>query len=366
MSISFFETVISLQALELADGVLRSGRVSEGSRVAEFEDILSREFRLSHPVAVNSGTSALHLGLVLAGVRAGDEVVLSPQTFVATAQAVLMQQATPVFADIDALTGNISAGAIEGVLSPRTKAVIAVHWAGYPCELDALSHVAARNNLVLIEDAAHAFGASYRGRPIGSVSRFTCFSFQAIKHVTCGDGGALCCREAGDWAEARRRRWFGIDREASSSELGEREFDIDAVGYKYHMNDLAAALGLGNLIGCRERLARRRAIATAYRQAFDGVPGLTLLRSDEGHESANWLFTVLVERRASFARALQGRGIPASVVHRRIDRFRVFGGARTGLAGQRQFDDNQISLPLHSGLSENDVQQVIASVRAGW
>lgn len=366
MSISFFETVISSQAIELAAAALRHGRVSQGPRVAELEEVLSREHQLSHPVALNSGTSALHLALVLAGVRAGDEVVLPPQTFVATGQAVLMQQATPVFADIDPLTGNISSASLEAVLSERTRAAIAVHWGGYPCDLDALGQVAARHNVVLIEDAAQALGASYRGRAVGSVSRFTCFSFQAIKHVTCGDGGVLCCTEPGDADEARRRRWFGLDREQQPSELGDRECDIDSVGYKYHMNDLAAAVGLGNLAGFRERLARRRAVAATYRRALEGVPGLTLLRSDDGHESASWLFTVLVEQRTSFVRALKGRGIPTSVVDRRIDRYQVFGGTRATLGGQCHFDEQQISLPLHSSLSEHDVQQVIAGVRAGW
>jgi perosamine synthetase len=359
--------VISPQAIELATEVLRSGWVSEGFRVAEFEDVLSKEHRLSHPVALNSGTSALHLALVLAGVKAGDEVVVPPQTFVATGHAVLMQQATPVFADIDPLTGNLSPASVERALSDRTKAIIAVHWGGYPCDLDALAAVAARSKVALIEDAAHALGASYHKRPIGSVSRFTCFSFQAIEHVTCGDGGALCCKDAGDAAEARRRRWFGIDRgQAGPFELGEREVDIETVGFKYHMNDLAAAVGLGNLAGLRERLARRKDIAGLYRQSLEGVPGLTLLRADDGHASAHWLFTVLVERRASFVRALEERGIPTSVVYRRIDRHPVFGRTRPDLAGQDSFDERQISIPLHSSLSDREVQQVVDGVRAGW
>ncbi len=367
MSISFFETVISDRAIQQATEVLRSGWVSEGFRVAEFEDVLSREHLLSHPVALNSGTSALHLALVLAGVKAGDEVVLPPQTFVATGHAVLMQQATPVFADIDPTTGNLSAASLECALSARTRAVIAVHWGGYPCDLTALGEIAARHNVVLIEDAAHALGAALRGRAIGSLSRFTCFSFQAIKHVTCGDGGALCCSDAADAAEARRRRWFGIDRaQAGPFELGEREGDIGSAGFKYHMNDLAAAIGLGNLAGFRERLARRREIAAVYREGLEGVPGLTLLRADPGHHSAHWLFTVLVERRPSFVQALEDRGIPTSVVHRRIDRHSVFGGIRPALLGQDHFDEQQISLPLHSSLSDREVQQVLAGVRAGW
>jgi perosamine synthetase len=278
-----------------------------------------------------------------------------------------MQQATPVFADIDPTTGNLSAAFLERAISDRTKAIIAVHWGGYPCDLAALGEVAARSKVVLIEDAAHALGASLQGRAIGSVSRFTCFSFQAIKHVTCGDGGALCCIDAGDAAEARRRRWFGIDRgQAGPFELGEREGEIESAGFKYHMNDLAAAIGLGNLAGSRERLARRRGIAAVYRQGLEGVPGLTLLRSDDGYQSAHWLFTVLVERRPSFVRALEERGIPTSVVHRRIDRHPVFGGTRPDLAGQNDFDERQISLPLHSSLSDREVQQIVEAVRAGW
>jgi perosamine synthetase len=367
MSISFFETIISPRAIDLTAEVLRSGWVSEGFRVAEFEEVLSRDHLLSHPVAVNSGTSALHLALVLAGVKAGDEVVLPAQTFVATAHAVLMQQATPVFADIDPATGNLSPASVEGALTDRTKAVIAVHWGGYPCDLAALGEIAARHNVVLIEDAAHALGAAFQGRAIGSVSRFTCFSFQAITHVTCGDGGALCCLDAGEAAEARRRRWFGIDRgHAGPFELGEREGEIVSAGFKYHMNDLAAAIGLGNLAGFRERLVRRQEIAAVYRQRLEGVPGLTLLRSEPGHHSAHWLFTVLVERRTAFVQALEDRGIPTSVVHRRIDRHPVFAGLRGDLAGQHTFDERQISIPLHSSLSDREVDQIVEAVRAGW
>lgn len=367
MSISFFESAISPLAIQFATDALRSGWVSEGPRVAQFEQALSDDFGLRHPVALNSGTSALHLALVLADVRAGDEVVLAPQTFIATAQAVLMQQAVPVFADIEPLTGNLAPSTVERTISPRTKAILAVHWAGYPCDLDEIGRVAARHGVPVIEDAAHAFGASYRGRPIGGISRFTCFSFQAIKHVTCGDGGALCCLEPNDAADARRRRWFGIDREhATPSALGEREFDIDGVGFKYHMNDLAAAVGLGNLAAARERLARRRAVVARYRETLGRVPGLTMLRRDADRESADWLFTMLVEQRDAFVRALDSRGVPASVVHRRIDRFRVFGGIRPDLDGQRRFDEHQISLPLHSGLSDDDVGHVIEAVCAGW
>ncbi len=221
--------------------------------------------------------------------------------------------------------------------------------------------------MAVIEDAAHALGAVYRRRPIGSISRFTAFSFQAIKHLTTGDGGALCCVDATDENTARARRWFGIDRQNSQpSPLGERIFDIEAVGFKYHMNDLAAAVGLGNLDGFATRLDRRRKLATRYREALRDVPGLELLDQDSDRQSACWLFTVLVERRESFVKALADEGIPCSVVHQRIDRYSVFGGVRNDLKGQREFDARQISLPLHAGLTDQDVGRIVTRIKGGW
>jgi perosamine synthetase len=227
--------------------------------------------------------------------------------------------------------------------------------------------VAGRHGLAVVEDAAHALGATYRGRPVGAISRFTAFSFQAIKHLTTGDGGALCCAAEEDARAALVRRWFGIDRANSRpSILGEREYDIDAVGFKYHLNDLAASVGLGNIEDFPGRLARRRALAARYREALAGVPGLRLLRCPPDRESAWWLFTIRVERREDFIRALASRGVPASVVHLRIDRNSVFGGVRDDLPGQAAFDADQVSLPVHEGLSDEDVGTVVAAVRAGW
>jgi perosamine synthetase len=363
----FFHTTVTERAIALVVETLRSGRLSEGPRVLQFEQALSRELGLLRPVALNSGTSALHLALALAGVGPGDEVVLPAQTFVATGTAIVMQGAIPVFADIDPMTGNLDPKAFERAISPRTRAVIPVHWAGYPCDMAEIASVANGRGMAVIEDAAHGLGATYRDRPIGTLSRFTAFSFQAIKHLTTGDGGALCCGSEEDEKAARRRRWFGIDREHSvPSLLGERVYDLNELGYKYHLNDLAAALGLGNLEGFRERLATRRDLAGLYRERLHGVPGLRLLRQETDRASAWWLFTVLVERRDDLIRRLAEHGVPASVVHVGIDRNTLFGGKRTSLAGQRRFDAEQLALPLHEGLSRADVAAVCDHIRRGW
>lgn len=365
--IEFFRTAVSEKSIELATRVLRTGWLSEGALVKQFEAALSTQLGLVAPVALNSGTSALHLALVVAGVGPGDEVIVPAQTFVATALVVVAQGAVPVFADVDPLTGNLTAPAIAARVTERTRAVIPVHWAGYPCDMDEINAVAARHGLAVIEDAAHALGATYRGRPVGALSRFTAFSFQAIKHLTTGDGGALCCASPADARAAFTRRWFGIDRaNAQPSILGERVYDIDAVGFKYHMNDLAAAVGLGNLEDFPARLARRQAIGARYRAELARVPGLSLLKVDADRTHAYWLFTVRVERREDFIRKLAAAGIPASVVHLRIDHNSLFGGLRDDLPGQAEFDASQVALPVHEGLSDADVGRIIAAVRAGW
>jgi perosamine synthetase len=364
---TFNYTTVSEQAIANATATLRSGFLSEGKQVRRFEQELAARLGLIRPVALNSGTTALHLALVLAGVKAGDEVIIPPQTFIATGMAVLMAGATPVFADIQYTTGNVAPASVLKKITRKTKAVIPVHWAGYPCDLDEISQIAAEHNLVVIEDAAHALGATYRGKPIGAISRFTCFSFQAIKHLTTGDGGALCCLQAEDEKPARIRRWFCIDRDNSPlSFLGERSYDATAAGYKYHLNDLEAAIGLGNLEVLPKVLARLREISRRYRREFATLSGITLLEDKNDRVSACWLFTLLAQRRDDFLRALQSRGVPASVFHQRIDRHSVFGGAREDLPGMRRFNDDQASVPLHAGLTDEEVETVIAAVKAGW
>ncbi len=365
--LSFFHTSISPRAIERVTSVLQSGWVNEGDVVREFEAELTSKLGVSNPVTVNSGTAALHLALALAGVRPGDEVIIPAQTFVATGLVVLMQQATPVFADIDPKTGNLSTDSVAAKISPRTRAIIPVHWGGYPCDLDEINQLASDYNLAVIEDAAHALGASYKGNPIGSISRFTAFSFQAIKHLTTGDGGMLCCLDEKDKADAMKGRWFGIDRATTQKTIiGSRGCDIQTLGYKYHMNNVAAAIGLGNLEDFPPRLARRRAIATRYRAELCDVTGLELLELREDREHAWWLFTVLVERREDFARALAARGIPTSVIDLRIDGNSVFGGLRDDLPGQAEFNERQIAIPVHDGLSGIDVENIITAIRFGW
>lgn len=365
--IPLFTTFVHPSAQQRVASVLASTFLSEGKLVKEFEARLCADLGMVHPAALNSGTSALHLALEVAGVGAGDEVILAPQTFIASAITIVQVGAKPVFADIQYETGNIDPADIEHRITPRTKAIMAVHWGGYPCDMAEIQAIADRHNLVVIEDAAHSPGATYQGRAIGSISDYTCFSFQAIKHLTTGDGGALCTRDPEKAREVFRRRWFGIDRANSPvSEIGEREYDLTDIGHKYHLSDFAAALGLANLEGFAERMTRRRALVQQYREGLQNIPGLTHFVQKADRESADWLFGFHVENRLKFIRSLKAQGIAASVVHDGIDHNTLFGGKRLDLIHQRRFDETQIHIPLHDDLTSEQVAYIVNAIRQGW
>jgi len=367
MNIPIFNTFVDPSASNVVKEVLESTFLSEGQKVLEFETQLTNQFGILNPVALNSGTSALHLALVVAGVVEGDEVIIPAQTFVATGLVVLQQGAIPVFADIDYNTGNISVQSIREKLTSKTKAIIPVHWGGYPCDLEEIIRIAKENNLTVIEDAAHALGASYRSAPIGSISDFTCFSFQAIKHLTTGDGGALACLNTDHKKQAYVKRWFGIDRaNASPSILGERLYNIPELGYKYHMNDYSAALGLANMNNFFHRLNRRIEYAGMYVDALSKVDGVTLFKNEPDRQSAYWLFGMHVEDRVRFIEALRAKGITASVIHQRIDRNSIFGGIRKDLPNQEEFDRTQVHIPIHDGLNNEKICYIIDVIKGGW
>jgi perosamine synthetase len=364
--INFFDTTISSIAIDKALETLKSARLSAGIKADLFEQKLL-ELGLVNPVTVNSGTVTMHLALQAAGVGPGDEVIIPAQTFIATGMAVLYVGAIPIFADINLYDGNICVESIKTKITPKTKAIIAVHWAGYPCNLDEINCLAKEYNLSVIEDAAHAFGAIYKNKPIGSISRFTSFSFQAIKHLTTGDGGALCCKQKQDAYNVRRWRWFDIDREnAKPSILGEREYDANHVGYKYHMNDLAASIGLGNLENFNIKLNRIKNIAKKYNDELKDVPGITLMKYKDDRESAYWLYPLLVENRINFIKKLKSVKIPTSVVHLGIDKNSIFGKKNASLINQRSFDSTQIHIPIHFGLQDEQIEYIIYNIKKGW
>jgi perosamine synthetase len=362
-----FMPYVNEKAVEMASQVLRSGWVGEGPKAKEFEQQIGARVGARYPICVNSGTAALHLAVVLAGVQPGDEVITTAQTMLATTTAILIAGAKPVYADVEYGTGNLDAARIEQHISEKTRAILAVDWTGYPCDWDAIKAIGSRHQLAVIEDAAHALGANYKGQPIGAVAPITCFSFQAIKHLTTGDGGLVCVSTLKEHERALQLRWFGIDRyKRRPSILGEPEWDVTELGFKYHMNDVAAAIGLGNIGDLDWILQRRRQITAEYRASLANVAGLVLFERLADRQSADWLFSIHVERREEFCRMMADKDIMASVVHLRIDRNSVCGGEREDLPELARFTATHVSLPLYPQLSDEDVQRVIDAVRGGW
>lgn len=366
MGINFFDTTISEEAKKCVLEVLDSGMISAGKKADQFENDLSK-YGLINPITLNSGTVTMHLALIASGVKRGDEVIIPAQTFIATGLAVLYLGAKPIFADINKYDGNISVDSIKEKITNKTKAIIPVHWGGYPCEMDDINNLAKEYNISVIEDAAHAFGSKYKNRTIGSVSRFTSFSFQAIKHLTTGDGGALCCLNNEDSKLIKRLRWFDIDRENSKTGfLGEREYDAVNVGYKYHMNDLAASLGIGNLLKIDDKLRKIKNIATTYNEELGKINGITLMDYQPDRESSYWLYPIIVENRNSFIKKMKEDKIPVSVVHLGIDKNTIMGGKDNDLINQRFFDENQIHLPINNSLQKENIEYILEKIKEGW
>ena len=365
--IAMFSPYVSPEAVDRVAAVLQTPWIGQGTLVEDLERAVERALGVPNAVAVNGSSSALRLALAICGVGPGDEVVTTPMTCTATNHPILEQFAKPVFADIQPETGNIDPEDAKRRITPRTKAIVCAHWAGNPCDLDDLHRVAASRGLPVIEDASEAFGASYRGRPIGAISRFTAFSFQAVQIVTTGEGGLLTAPEARDAEAARIRRWFGIDRARRvPNAAGYYDMDIETVGYGYHLTNIAAAIGLANLSSWEDRRFRRKAFAARYREAFKDVAGAALMRADDDREPSYHFFAIRVERRDDFYRMMAGKGIQVSVVHGRNDAYSAFGGMRSDLPCLDLFSATHIGLPTHSRLSDEDVEAVILAVRSGW
>lgn len=346
--------------------VLHSGFIGQGAKVEEFEKELIGWTGNAHNLSLNNGTSGLHLALKLANIGSGDEAISSPMTCTATNTPIVDSGATIVWSDIDPRTGNISPAGIVAVLSSKTKAIVCIHWGGYPCNMDEILAIARHNNLIVIEDAAHAFGAGYRERRIGSISDFTMFSFQAIKHLTTVDGGLLTCKKERDYKRGKLLRWYGIDRETESRELRCSNNILES-GYKYHMNDVAATIGLEQLKYIDEILFRHRDNANYYNNYFREHKSKRVkpLRYKTDRTSSYWLYPVLVDNRDEFVEYMTAKGIACSRVHTRNDLHSCFRYAvkRSELIGVKEFDEHQVNIPVGWWLSHKDREHIMNTIQ---
>lgn len=353
---------------------LRSGWITTGPKTKEFERRFAEATGAKHAVMVNSCTAALHLALEAVGVERGDEVIVPTMTFAATAEVVRYLGATPVLVDVRPHDHNIDPSEVERAITRKTKAILPVHFAGVPADMDDIVRLARKRDIAVIDDAAHAFPCSYDGRKVGTLADITCFSFYATKTITTGEGGAAVT-DRDDWADRMRiMSLHGISRDAWKryTAAGNWKYEIVAPGYKYNLTDIASAIGLGQLARAEQMRARRREIADAYDAAFRAEPGFELMQRPSDREHSHHLYVLKLRAgaagidRDSLITQLRERGIGTSVhfipLHLHPYYRDTFGYRPEQLPVALDLYERSISLPIYSKMTNADVERVSSAV----
>ena len=354
-------------ALENIREVFESGFINEGTQVTKLTEELKHVLGSENLILVNSCTSAITLALRLAGVGPGDDVVSTSMTCVASNTPIATAGANIVWADIDPNTGMMTADTIHRALTSKTKAVIVVAWAGTPPDLEEIHRLCHNKNIKVILDAAHAFGARFKGIPVHGWADYTCYSFQAIKHFTTGDGGALVCANPNHHDRAKALKWFGLDRDKTKDEKGNwkgQQWDTDVVeaGYKFNMNNVAAAIGLSQLPHIEKIIEAHCVNALMYNTLFEQESvGICPTHKDPQAQGTSWVYTVLLDdpsKRDRVLKALNDEGILAGLVHVPNDSYTAFTSYRSDLPGVRDFASRQLSLPCGWWLEGKDIVHI--------
>jgi perosamine synthetase len=374
-AVPFHRPSIGEAEIDAVAATLRSGWLTTGPSVRRFEESFAATVGARHALAVNSGTAALHLALEAAGVRAGDEVIIPTYTFAATGEVVAYFGARPVLADCRADTLNIDAKTVAPMLTPRTKAIIPVHIAGHPCDMDPLLALARERGLAVIEDAAHALGTTYRGRPVGSIGDITAFSFYATKAITTGEGGMATTSDETYAARMKTMSLHGLSHDAWNryTDKGHWYYEIVEFGFKYNMTDMAGALGLAQLARATEFAERRRTIAQRYTAAFRDLDTCRTPR-DASEGTHAWHLYVLELNLAALrggrnavVERLREKGVGTSVhfmpLHLHPAYQKAYGYRPGDFPVAEAVFEAAVSLPIFPAMTEDDVDWVLESVR---
>jgi len=368
----------AIEEAEIAEvaASLRSGWLGTGPKVAQFERDFAAYKGADHAVAVNSCTAALHVSMIAAGLKPGDEVITTALTFCATVNAIIHAGATPVLADVDPRTMNIDPAEVERRITPRTRAILPVHFAGRPCDMDALCAIAERHGLRIIEDCAHAIETEYHGRKTGSFGEFGCFSFYVTKNIVTGEGGMVLCRREEDAGRIKTLALHGMSRDAWKrfSDSGYKHYYVTECGFKYNMMDLQAAIGIHQLKRIEPYWRRRSDIWQRYTEAFADLPIGLPAPSEPDTRHAFHLFTILVDEartgisRDAFLNAMTAARIGVGVHYLSIPEHpyyqQTFGWRPEDYQHAMRIGRQTVSLPISARLTDQDVADVIGAVRA--
>ena len=372
----FGAPLISEDEIEAVVATLRSGWIGTGPRVKEFEERFAAYVGAEHAVALNSCTAGLHLGLHVLGVGPGDEVITTPLTWCATANVILHCGAVPVFVDVDRATGNIAPDAIEAAITEKTRAILPVHLGGRACDMDAITALARRHGVAVVEDAAHAVEATWKGRKIGGISDCTSFSFYANKNPTTAEGGMATTNDAARAERMRILSLHGVSADAWRRFRADGPARVEVIepGYKYNMTDIQAALGLGQLAKIETHLRRRESLWRFYDEALAGLPLIRPAPVAAGCRHARHLYTVMVDtERAPLDRdqvraVLKDRNIGTGL-HYTALHLHAFYRRHPAVRGRRfpnaEFiSERTLSLPLSPRVTDDDARDVVDALKS--
>lgn len=361
-----WSTFVPEEAIAEVAKTLRSGWINTGKKEKELRNKACVKWKFPYCVAVNNGTAALRASLAMLGVGYGDEVISTPFTFIATNTAILEQGAKPVFADIKYDDLNIDPKSIKSKITPKTKAIMIVHYGGNSCDLDEIRKIGQKHNIPIIEDSAHALGSMYRGKYIGETGDLVTFSLQVVKIINSGDGGLIATSNPVYYEKLKKIIWYGIDREAKKTSLLDplpESFLGDTLGFKYNMNDIVATLASAGVDHYDESASKRRVIGERYRDELSEVLGIKLMKYYDDRKPNYQIFPIHVENRLEFARYLRDHDIMVNINNRRNDIYPMFGGLKTDLPETQRADSDVLLLPMHADLTEDQVSYIIKIIK---
>lgn len=390
--IPLFKVFMANETSEEVSKVLMSGFIGQGPKVEDFESLLKGYFNNSNVVTTNAATSAEHIALHMLkrpeknvkgyhgvafvenqwdGIGPEDEVLTTPLTCTATNWPILANGMKLKWVDVDPNTCNMDLDDLERKISPTTKVIMVVHWGGYPVDLDRLKEIQEKAyqlygfKPVVIEDCAHAFGSTYKGTKIGSHGNICTFSFQAIKHLTTGDGGCAIFPYENQAKRAKLLRWYGINREDNRKDF-RCESDISEYGFKFHMNDINATIGINNLPGVKTNINTTIDNANFYNQELSDVSGVTLLENKSDRQSSYWIYTMKVERQQDFMDKMKECNIMVSRVHERNDIHSCMSEFKTDLPNLDKLVKEMICIPVGWWVTPEDRQYIVDCIKSGW
>jgi len=365
--IPVFKPSIGQEELNALKKIFKTGWIGLGPKTAEFEEKFAKYIGVKHAVAVNSCTAALHLAMAVMDIK-DKEVITTPMTFVSTNHSILYNQGIPVFADIEEDTLNIDPKDIERKITSRTAAIIVVHYGGHSCDMDAIMSIAKKHNLKVIEDCAHGCGGEHKGKKLGSIGNIACFSFHAVKNLTTGEGGMITLNDPELDKRLRKLRWLGITRDTWSRNLKNKGYswfyDVEEVGFKYHMNDIPAVIGLIQLKKLEKLNQKRRKLYDAYNKAFEGLSQVKRPVIKPYAKNACHNYVLKAKDRNDLIEFLKTKDISTGVHYIPNHLYDMYEKYRVKLPVTERVWEKLITLPLFPDLTAKEQSHVVDSIRA--